>query len=102
MTPLLLTRETTVRPRSWPPYALTIVCGAAVAMLVSVSLVAWQASRELARYRAPSPAATVRSFTRFVTAQEFRERAEHGCRMTESMRREKTGFYAPNFAGSWQ
>jgi hypothetical protein len=47
MTPHQLFRETATRPRrSWPPHALAIVAGAAIAMFVSVTLVAWQASRE--------------------------------------------------------
>jgi hypothetical protein len=47
MTPHQLFRETTTRPRrSWPPYAWASVAGAAIAMFVSVTLLAWQASRE--------------------------------------------------------
>jgi hypothetical protein len=46
MTPLQLHREIPTQRSPWPPYALAIVAGAAVAMFIAVALLAWQVSRQ--------------------------------------------------------
>lgn len=96
MTPHQLFRESTLRPRSWPPYAWAIVAGAAIAMFVTVVLVAWQASntpRLVPMGNAPPSPAT------YETAAEVRERLEGTCRMVENWRATQTGIYDPAFQG---
>jgi hypothetical protein len=97
MTPFQLYSETTTRPRrAWPPYAWAIVAGAAIAMFVSVVLVAWQASnmpRHEVMGDAPPAAGTSE------TAQQVRDRLEGTCRRVEHWRATQTGIYDPAFQG---
>jgi hypothetical protein len=97
MTPHQLFRETTSRPRrSWPPYAWAIVAGAAIAMFVSVTLLAWEASREnVTRDR-------IRDMSDgpFESADEIRQRLESECRAVDEMRATQSGIYAPDFNGA--
>jgi hypothetical protein len=64
MTPHQLFRETTVRPRSWPPHAWGIVAGAAIAMFIAVVLVAWQGAQMLHQHRAACSHAAPTEVTR--------------------------------------
>jgi hypothetical protein len=96
MTPHQLFCETTTRPRrSWPPYAWAIVAGAAIAMFVSVVLVAWQASR-LLRTREQI---IHRSGGTSESADEIRARLEGECTIVDHWRATGTGIYAPDFEG---
>ncbi len=99
MTPHQLFRESTLRPRSWPPYAWAIVAGAAIAMFVSVVLLAWQASR-MARHRHEEGAHA--SPSTFESAAAIRERLEGTCKMVEGWRATGTGIYSTEFKGSWR
>lgn len=95
MTPHQLFRESTVRPRSWPPHALAIVAGAAIASFVSVLLLAWQASR------VPPRVEHVRDMPTgsYESADDVRQRFESECRTVEQWRATQTGIYAPDFRG---
>jgi hypothetical protein len=99
MTPHQLFRETTTRARrSWPPHAAAIVAGAAIAMFVSVTLVAWQASHDAADvdHARNVPAAT------FESADEIRHRLEVECHAVDQMRASHSGIYAHDFKGAWR
>lgn len=95
MTPHQLFRESSLRPRSWPPYAWAIVAGAAIAMFVSVVLVAWHASNMPPRIERVRDMPT----GSFESAAEVRERFEGTCRTVEQWRSTQTGIYAPDFRG---
>ena len=99
MTPLQLFRETTIRARSWPPYAWAIVGGAAVAMLVAVLLLAWQGARML---RAADVPVQRDRATHFVPAAEIRADMEQTCQRLSTWQATQTGIYAPDFTGAWR
>lgn len=97
MTPFQLYSETTTRPRrAWPPYAWAIVAGAAIAMFVSVALLAWQAANMPPRieYIRNAPTGS------FESAVDLRTRLETDCKAVDHMRTTHTGVYDPQFQGA--